>query len=275
MRVAVISDIHGNTVALDAVLADAAAQGVEEHWFLGDYSAIGPEPVAVLERITALPRTRLVRGNTDRYLVTGEGPPPLPATVRERPELVETFGAIVASFAWTRGYVTASGWLDWFAQLPPDLAFTGPGGLRVHAVHAAPGTDDGEGIHPGRSTGEIRSLVAGVDADLVFVGHTHEAMMRRVDRCVVVNVGSVSNPRAPDLRASWLLLEAVSSGTQLTLRRVEYDHAAFAETVARSRHPAADYIMSFQRGAQHGRAPHPDHTGFAAGETVQVALSAC
>jgi hypothetical protein len=77
MRIALLSDIHGNPIALDAVLDDVQDQGgVDAHWELGDLAAIGYDPVGVLERLVALPNVQFARGNTDRYLVTGERPPP-------------------------------------------------------------------------------------------------------------------------------------------------------------------------------------------------------
>src|SRR4051812_19555675 len=79
MRIALMSDIHGNSIALDAVLADIAhAGGVDEHWVLGDIVALGPDPIGVLERIVALPELSVLRGNTDRYVVTGDRPSPSP-----------------------------------------------------------------------------------------------------------------------------------------------------------------------------------------------------
>ncbi len=77
MRLALFSDVHGNPVALDAVLADIAAQGqVDAFLVLGDVAAIGYDPVAVIERLVALPNVHFVRGNTDRYTTSGERPPP-------------------------------------------------------------------------------------------------------------------------------------------------------------------------------------------------------
>ena len=259
MRIAILSDIHGNLVALDAVLADARAQGAEQFWVIGDFSAIGPDPVAVLDRLTSLAGLLVTRGNTDRYVVTGQGPPPDLAAVRANPALIPTYAGIAASIAWTRGFVTAHGWFDWLERLPLDLRLT-ISGVRVLAVHAAPGTDDGEGIHPGRSNAALQGLIGGADADLVVVAHTHEPMARTIDRTVVINLGSVSNPRAPDLRASYVIMEATPSGIELEHRRVSYDHQAFIDAVRRSRHPGAEFILSYQRGQQSGRVPHPDHT---------------
>ena len=67
MRLAILSDIHGHAIALDAVLDDIEQNGgVDGYWFLGDYAAIGANPVKVLERITTLPNATFIRGNTDR-----------------------------------------------------------------------------------------------------------------------------------------------------------------------------------------------------------------
>ena len=89
MRIAILSDIHGNSIALDAVLGDLERRGgADQHWLLGDLVAMGPDPIGVLERITALPNASFVRGNTDRYLVTGERPPPTIEAAVGDPELI-------------------------------------------------------------------------------------------------------------------------------------------------------------------------------------------
>src|SRR5262249_56276663 len=75
MRLAVLSDIHGSPIALDAVLADIAGQGgVDEYLVLGDLVALGYDPITVLQRLTSLPKVGFNRGNTDRYVVTGDRP---------------------------------------------------------------------------------------------------------------------------------------------------------------------------------------------------------
>ena len=251
------------------MLADARAQGAEQYWVIGDFSAIGPEPVAVLERVASLTALRVTRGNTDRYVVTDDRPPPDLAAVHADPALIPTYAGIASSIAWTRGFVTAHGWFDWLERLPLDLRLT-IAGVRVLAVHAAPGTDDGQGIHPGRSDADLRALITDADADLVVVGHTHEVMARRINHTTVINLGSVSNPRSPDLRASYVILEAKISGIELEHRRVSYDHQAFIAAVHRSRHPAAEFILSYQRGEQSSRAPHPDHTIVQHGHRTRV-----
>jgi predicted phosphodiesterase len=270
MRLALISDIHGNPIALEAVLSDARALGAEQFWILGDIPALGPEPTAVLERVSGLAQVQCTRGNTDRYVVTGDGPPPSLETVRENPDLIATYARIAASFAWTRGALTAGGWLEWIDRLSLEIRCTTPSGLRLLAVHASPGEDDGEGFHPGSSNAEIQALLGACDADVVIVGHTHEPMIRRVDRRVVINLGCVSNPRGPDLRASWVMLEVTTSGIEIEHRRVDYDHGAVIDATHRSRHPSADFIASLLRGALSGRPAHADDTPFVLGEKVRI-----
>src|SRR4051794_3081940 len=101
MLIGMISDVHGNRVALDAVIADGESIGVVEWWVLGDLAAIGPDPVSTLDRLAELPGVRFVRGNTDRYVVTGDRPSPHAEDVERDPSLRTLFEVVESSFAWT------------------------------------------------------------------------------------------------------------------------------------------------------------------------------
>jgi putative phosphoesterase len=249
MRIAIFSDIHGNPIALDAVLADIEAQGgADEFWVLGDLAAIGPDPAGVLERLARLPNARFVRGNTDRYLVTGERPPPHPQDVAADIGLLPILVEVSQAFSWSQGAVAATGWHDWLARLPLEQRLTLPDGTRLLAVHAAPGTDDGDGITPAQSDAELEAIVAGCDADLVCVGHTHWPQDRSAGGVRVVNPGSVSNPFPPDLRAAYALLEADESGYRVEQRRVDHDREAAIELAERLRYPGLGYVAGFLRG---------------------------
>ncbi|MEZ4870012.1 MAG: metallophosphoesterase family protein [Caldilineaceae bacterium] len=244
MRIAIMSDIHGNIVALDAVLAAIEAEGgVDEHWILGDIVEAGPAPVAVLERIAALPRTRCIRGNTDRYVFVG-GPIRFFAPGDPPAMNLEAAGAI----AWTQGMVTAGGWLPWLEALPLEIRTVLPNGAQVLAVHAAPGRDAGLGIKVGLTEAELTLVLSKVEADLIFGGHHHRPLDTMVQGKRVVNVGSVSIPFPPDLRASYALLTADQRGYQVALRRVDYDREAVIAEVERLRHPGMGYIVNHLRG---------------------------
>lgn len=254
MRIAVMADIHGNSIALEAVLGDITAQGgADAYWVLGDLVALGYDPAGVLERLARIPSAVYVRGNTDRYVVTGERPGPMPAEAEADPSLVARVVEISGNFAWTQGAVLATGWADWLAALPLEQRLTLPDGTRVLLVHSAPGTDDGWGFRPDLDEAAAGRLLADCAAGLVCVGHTHSPQDRQIGAVRVINSGSVSNPLAPDLRASYALLEADARGYAVTFRRVEYDRAAVLAEIDRVCHPAAGYLRRFMLG-QH-RAP--------------------
>jgi len=250
MRIALLSDIHGNPIALDAVLKDVQAQGgVDTYWVLGDLAAIGHDPVGTLERLAGLPNVRFTRGNTDRYVVTGERPNPTFAAVESDPRLLLPFVEIAQSFAWTQGAITVTGWLPWLAALPLEQRAVLPDGTRLLGVHGAPGSDE-FGVNPGLSQAELKSLFAGCAADLVCVGHTHWPLDVRVGSVHVVNLGSVSNPLPPDLRASYVMLEANDTGYRLQHRQVDYDHQAVIAAVQQVQHPGTDHITRHMLGQQ-------------------------
>jgi predicted phosphodiesterase len=249
MRIAIPSDIHGNVIALDEVLADIQSQGKPDlHWVLGDFAALGSDPAGVIERVRALPNARFVHGNTDRNTVTGDL---LHARLDEATldtafvrELIEA----ARGLAWTLGAVCATGHLGWLASLPLEQRLTLPDGTRVLGVHASPGRDDGLGIHPKLTDDELADMLAGCGADLVFVGHTHLPLDWSVSGVRVVNLGNVSNPVTADLRASYVLLDVTESGYHVERRRVEYDRAAAIAALEASSNPSTAFIAEFLRG---------------------------
>lgn len=249
MRVAILSDIHGNPLALEAVLRDVdAAGGVDEYWLLGDFAALGPAPVAALELVSRLPKARLVRGNTDRYLCEWQNPLEAAEQATRAPESAGGIATRLAMLCWAQGALSATRWMDWLAALALEQRITLPDGTRVLLVHAAPGTDDGNGIRPTMSDAQIAGLIADCGADLIFVGHTHWPLERTVGAARVVNLGSVSNPWPPDLRASYYLLRAGADSYALEHRRVDYDRAAVIEQLERVKHPGLDVLRAHFRG---------------------------
>ncbi len=248
MRLAILSDIHGNPLALDAVLADIQSQGqVDAYWVLGDFTALGYDPVIPLEKVTALPHASFTRGNTDRYVVTGDLPVQ-PESALQDPTLLPQVIEAARSFAWTRGYLSAAGWLDWLTNLPLEVRVTLPDGTRLLGVHASPGRDDGSGIQPTHSEDQLERRLAGCEADLVIVGHTHVPLDRQVGKRRVINLGSVSNPVTPGLQATYVLLDADEHGYRIQWRRVDYDRESVIKAIEHSRHPTPSFLIGFMRG---------------------------
>jgi predicted phosphodiesterase len=249
VRIALLSDIHGNSIALDAVLADIERRGgAEHHWVLGDLVALGHDPVGVLDRITSLPGAKFVRGNTDRYVVTGARPRPSLDDVIGNPDLVPVVAEVSATFSWTAGSMTASGWIPWLAALPEAVRMTVPDGTRLLGVHAAPGCDDGPGINGRDGDDELAARLHGCAADVVFAGHTHRPVDRTVGSTRAVNLGSVSNPVPPDLRASYVMVECDETRHTIEHVRVAYDHDAVVAALEKLNHPGRDWLIAHQRG---------------------------
>ena len=248
MRLAILSDIHGNPLALDAVLADIRSQGeVDAYWVLGDFAALGYDPVTPLEKITALPHANFTRGNTDRYVVT-QDLPVQPEKALQDPALLPEVIEATRSFSWTRGYLSAAGWLDWLTNLPLEVRVTLPDGTRLLGVHASPGRDDGPGLQLQHSDGKLERLLAGCEADVVIVGHTHVPLDRQVGMIHIINLGSISNPVTPGLQATYVLLDVDEHGYSVQLRRVVYDREAVIRAIEHSRHPTPSFLIGFMRG---------------------------
>jgi predicted phosphodiesterase len=260
MRLAIFADVHGNPIALEAVLADVARRGgVDGFWALGDLVAMGYDPSGVLRRLRTLPGLRAVRGNTDRYVLTEARPPVVPTVARAQadPALVPWLADVERSYAWTRGHVTGAGWLPWLDALPVETRLVLPDGTRLLGAHAAPGRDDGPGVTAALSDADLGGLVAGCGADLVCVGHTHRPLERRVGGVHVVNVGNVSHPLrdAPDPRACYALLEADPRGYRIALHRIDFDHEAVVAAIRRSRHPSLEFLTQVARRGRGANLP--------------------
>lgn len=249
MRIAVFSDIHGNSIALDAVLDDIEASGgADLYLVLGDLIALGFDPIGVLERLSSLDNAIIVRGNTDRYLISGERPAPTIDQVKEDPSQVAVFADVLQSFAWTHGAIASSEWIDWLCDLPSEYRTSLPDRTSLFAYHSSPGKDDGMGIHPGLSKADLRLLLPDIQSGLVCVGHTHTPHEIRVGSVHVFCVGSVSNPFPPDLRASYLLIEAEKNNINASFRYVSYDRELVVDEIIRVGHPTIGYLTSFMRG---------------------------
>lgn len=249
MRLGVIADIHGNDVALRAVLEDAVRLDVDHWWALGDLVLFGPRPAEVLELLQGLPGVSMLRGNTDRYVLTGEQPAPhaTAADAAASIGLVERYGAMAAGIGWTRGVLDQAGLLSNLTSLPTQLRLQFANGPSVLGVHASPRADDGAGIDPHIADEQLGSLLAGWDADVVVGGHTHVATDRVVDGIRALNPGSAGLPRTCGT-ASWLILEDDGDVLAVTHHSTPFDVNAVVSDLRQRRHPNAEFVTSILTG---------------------------
>jgi hypothetical protein len=218
---------------------------VDRWWALGDLVLFGPRPAEVLEVLRGLPGISMLRGNTDRYVLTGEQPAPHStlADAAASIDLVEHYAAMAAGIGWTRGVLDQAGLLTILTTLPTQLRLQLPSGASVLGVHASPQADDGIGIEPGITDEQLRSLLAGCGTDVVIGGHTHLATDRLVDGIRALNPGSAGLPRASGA-ASWLLLEDDGDALAVTHRSAPFDVDTVAADLYLRRHPNAEFVAS-------------------------------
>lgn len=246
MKIALLTDIHGNEIALRAALDEIDTQGgVDAYWLLGDYVALGHAPVATLELLNTLPNAKFIRGNTDRYAVVGDRPFPMRAAdVVAEPAKLDLMLKVEGNFSWTLGALTSAAWLDWMRALPVQFSDPLPDGTRALCVHARPGLDDGPGFD-GMTADEIRPLLEDVDADLLIVGHTHVPYQIEVDDKLIINPGSISNHLDDDKRAKYAILHADENGYEIEFHRVAYDIEKVMTILDEISHPAKELIKKY------------------------------
>jgi diadenosine tetraphosphatase ApaH/serine/threonine PP2A family protein phosphatase len=225
VRYLILSDIHANLQALEAVLADAACRGFDHALVLGDLVGYGGDPEAVVMRMRALEPAAIVRGNHDKVCAGLAAASDFNEVARE-------------SILWTRSALSPAA-LAYLKQLPEGpVSVTGD----IEICHGSPFDEDFYVFDPRDASRAFRSTSAPV---CVF-GHTHrpEAFAARgtyasfiepdetasgcewplpPERRVLVNVGSVGQPRDGDPRAAYGLLD--TEARIVESRRVEYDVA--------------------------------------------------
>ena len=247
-RIAALSDIHGNLLALEAVLADVEAQGAPDvYWVLGDLAAFCPWPAETLERLRALPGVDFLQGNTDRYLVTGQRPVSPIRSPEDWANAPTQLAGRDANFRWTVERLSYADY-EFLCDLPARLEMDVGGYGRVVAVHATP-TDDETNFRPETPDEEILPHLTGLDAILLLYGHTHRPVDRVVGHVRLINDGSVGLPLDGDTRPAYALLDFEGGECTVTLRRVDYDREAVIAELERVDHPAQAWVGGILRKA--------------------------
>jgi putative phosphoesterase len=205
VRVLLVSDIHANPWALDAVLADAGP--VDHVLCAGDLVNYGPAPRAAVARVAELDAT-IVQGNHDAAVALGSDPR---ASARKQP-------LAIAMRNWTREQLAGDA-VAWLGSLPGSARWAA-GDARFVICHATPQDNRYDyRLTPQAEDDLVHDLTAGVDGDLLVLGHTHLPYVRRLGNLTLVNPGSVGQPLDGDARASYAMWE----DGQITLRRVAYN----------------------------------------------------
>ena len=248
MRVAILSDIHGNQIGLEAVLADIETKNVDEYWFLGDYCFGGAQPAKVLETISAIPDATYIYGNGDKYMLEMNFPSAEDLAEVDDNDMMKRILHSWCDLSWTVGAVAKDGWLKWLAQLPLEVRRTLPDGTSVLLVHARPGEDNGKSLTPDLTDDEVWGLFGHAPEDLIIIGHMHCVQERQIKGKCIFNPGSIGKPVGTDVRATYAILEADEKGYSLRPYSVEYDAQAVIEQYHQVNFPTPEFMAQFYRG---------------------------
>jgi putative phosphoesterase len=219
VRVAAISDVHGNPAALEAVLREVEREQPDAVVFGGDLVS-GPFPAATLELLRPLRNAHYVRGNGDRDVVS--------AMETGDPDGVN---------AWVAGRLTTDD-RDFLAAFQDTVVLDVDGLGETLFCHGSPRSDE-EVITHLTPDDRLREFLSDTEQRVVVCGHTHMQFERLSGEIRVLNAGSVGMPYQGQRGAFWLLL-----GPQPDFRRTEYDVDAFVERIRATDYPEPEDLAT-------------------------------
>jgi putative phosphoesterase len=236
MRIALISDIHGNLVALDAVLDDIESQRPEGLVCLGDVAVFGPQPHEVSQRLMRLD-CPVVMGNTDEWLLN----PGLP----EQPDDQEARHHEEIAF-WCLDQLLPTD-LEFLRTFRPTIEISLEPDMSLLCFHGSPKSNR-DVIVATTPDDQLEQLFSGYDMALLAGGHTHEQLLRRYRGQTIINPGSVGLPierlPAADRNPPWAEYALISWQAGLLaieLRRVPIDVDEIVGAALRSGMPHAQW----------------------------------
>lgn len=214
MRVAILSDVHGNLVALEAVLADLQRQAPDLVVVNGDMVNRGPDNVAVLERLHDLGAPLILGNHDDLVRMWVDRDPALPREWFSDPFWRAT--------AWTAGQLQDAGLIDSLRELPQSYRLELPDAPSVLIVHGSP-RHYRESLDRHLTDQAIEELGEEFGAPILVGSHTHIPLDRRHRGYWILNSGAVGVSFNGDPRAHYLLIDLRDWSWTPTFRRVEYD----------------------------------------------------
>jgi putative phosphoesterase len=233
VKVAIVSDVHGGLVALDAVVADLEHKRPDVVLHGGDLALTGPRPAEVVDRVRELGWPGVV-GNTDELLWR---PEEHEVQLAKAPKLAPLLRLLFEEYAPATRELLGEERIDWLRSLPGELSHQD-----LLLVHASPG-DLWRAPMPEDDDARLAETYGGRGAAIAVYGHIHRPFVRALPDLVVANSGSAGSAFDGDPRASYLLVE----DGRAEVRRVEYDVEREAADLEEVGYPDAARLGEMRR----------------------------
>ncbi len=243
MKIAVISDIHANIFALEAVLAHAQTLGIKYFWCLGDQVQFNAFPDQVVKTIRKLDPVA-IQGNVDQAILKIGKKKQAKITEEEQP------------FYWTYRQLSRKS-REYLADLPSSIKVKLKG-YRFLLTHGSP-KGIADNIYADTPDEYLRELTTLTRADFILCGHTHKPFIREVDGISFINPGSVGKPVDGDPRASYCVIQVKKGFVTIDHFRVEYDLATALATMREAGQPDL-YIRALEASVLNSQLTDPAPT---------------
>jgi putative phosphoesterase len=247
MRIAVISDMHGNDYAFEKVEADIKRQGVDQIVCLGDAIQGGAQPKEVVQRLRGM-NCPVVMGNADDWMLTGvdSGREQIPAERLKKMEAIRE---------WSLSKLTEED-KEFISKFQPTVTLQVEKGLNLLCFHGSP-TDYEDVIRSTTPEEDFQKLLGAYNKNILTGGHTHAQQVRRCGEYFFFNPGSVGfaySAYQPDGQfqvdawAEYAILSVERGDIDLKFRRIPYDPNDVIQIFRKSGRPfAEDSIAQYQR----------------------------
>ncbi len=238
MRMAFISDIHGNAIALEAVLQDIRKKKLDKVYVLGDICYRGPEPKRSLELVRSL-NTEVIKGNADEWVVRG---------VQEGEVAPKALDLMNTEREWTVGQLEQTD-ITYLKNLPAQLNWNW-NGIEIACFHATPPSLFTV-VPPNASDKELeKQFFQAVDAQVYIYAHIHKPYIRYLNGKVVMNIGSVGLPFDGLAKASYGIVEIKDGSVSTSIERVRFNTEKVIELYREVHYPNAEMMIDVIRNAR-------------------------
>jgi len=225
-RIALLSDVHGNLQALEAVAAEIRRAKPDAVLVAGDLVLNGPDPNGCVDALRLLESegALIVSGNTDIAVGDFDYGAAFPHYQDGVPEIV------TAAAEWAHDEL-GDDQLDWLRRLPAERRIRTADDTLMLVVHASPGSQT-RGLDRALDNDVIFERVAATDARVICVGHTHLPEVRDLGWKVIVNAGSCGYVFDGDPTASWAMITVADGTVEAEIRRTPFDALAVANAIS-------------------------------------------